>query len=86
MFVAAEYETLHDFIMNKKPMIDKRMKLYIQLVKAMEYIHENGLVLCYLNPNWIFVIDGENPGEKQVSNKALNVSKKTFLFTLSFNA
>ena len=76
MYIASEFETLHDFTMNKKPSIEMRMNLYTQLAKAIDYIHHCGLVLCYLNPHWIFVIEGEYPNEKQVSHKT--VSAKSF--------
>ena len=55
MFVASETKDLLSYFLEKQPSVTRRIQLYLQIADCINYLNEEKLALCYLNPMFIFV-------------------------------
>ena len=61
-FVGSNHRNLWDFMLNNKMSEEDRIKIYIDLVDVVEYLHGKQLVLCAINPLSIFIVDEKRVG------------------------
>ena len=57
IFVSSQSQDMLSYFLGQQPELEKRVQFYQQITDAVSHLHAQELVLCFINPMFIRVID-----------------------------